>query len=71
MPCLARSALRLPVDSEPPLRPLPIPVPYFHPAREFKLDINEFVYSFDKGRLKMRWIPVGYDYNASGTTFQH
>ena len=28
--------------------------PYFHVAREFKLDINEFVYSFARGRFIAR-----------------
>lgn len=37
-----------------PLVPTPTPFPYFHPARELRLDINEFVYSFERGRLKIR-----------------
>lgn len=44
--------LSLRLDS--PFKPFPAAVPYFHPAREFKLDMSEFVYSFDRGRLKMR-----------------
>ncbi len=32
---------------------------YFQPARELRLDISEFVYSFESGRLKIRCRPEG------------
>lgn len=37
-----------------PLVPTPTPFPYFHPARELRLDISEFVYNFERGRLKIK-----------------